>query len=126
MAGQGELLETEGGYVLRYWEQEGSGLEGTETALEIQPGQIVLTRTGAVRSQMVFRKGHRHLSSYETPYGEMSLAVHTRRMEIALDSQGGEIQLEYAIEMGGQLAGVNLFRIKLWETEGEQEREGES
>ena len=102
-----------GGYPVSYQETELTGLEGTVTKLHIRDGQVTLLREGSINSQMVFEEGRRHLSMYETPYGALSIGVNTRRMRSTLSEAGGDLEIDYAIEIDNLLAGQNLFRMNV-------------
>ena len=108
-------LDGEDGYTLSYQESELTGLEGTLTTFQIEPERVTLLRVGEVNSQMVFEEGRRHLSMYETPYGALSVGVNTRRMHSDLGLAGGNIEIDYAIEIDHAVAGQNLFRIQVRE-----------
>ena len=62
---------------------------------------------------MVFEEGRRHLSMYETPYGALSIGVNTRRMRSTVDEAGGDLEIDYAIEIDNLVAGQNLFRMNV-------------
>ena len=112
-------LEREGSsYTLSYQESELTGLEGTLTTFQIEDGRITLMRHGEVNSQMVFEEGRRHLSMYNTPYGAMTVGVNTRHLLAELDDQGGDIEIDYAIEIDHAIAGRNIFQIKGKEADG--------
>ena len=102
-----------GGYTVSYQETELTGLEGTVTRLHIKDGQVTLLREGSINSQMVFEEGRRHLSMYETPYGALSIGVNTRRMRSTLSEAGGDLEIDYAIEIDNLIAGQNLFRMNV-------------
>ena len=70
-----------------------------------------MMRQGEVYSQMVFRQGKRHLSHYRTPYGEMTIGVNARHVLVDMDETGGELELDYDIEMNHVLSGRNVFAI---------------
>lgn len=65
--------DSRGGFLVSYQESELTGLEGTTTKLHVHGGRVTLLREGGVNSQMVFEEGRRHLSMYETPYGELHI-----------------------------------------------------
>ncbi len=111
----GTLELTDTGMLLSYQETELTGMEGTVTTFEVKGPQVILTRTGKVNSQMVFEEGRRHLSMYDTPYGALSVGINTRKMRAELDARGGNIEIDYAIEIDHALAGQNLFRIHVRE-----------
>ena len=77
-----------GGFTVSYQESELTGLEGTTTKVHIGGGRVTLLREGSINSQMVFEEGMRHLSMYETPYGELSVGVNTRRMRSTVGEAG--------------------------------------
>lgn len=107
----GTLEECDGGYTLSYQESELTGLEGTTTVFHIRDGQVTLMREGEVNSLMVFEEGRRHLSMYDTPYGALAIGINTRRMRTDLGPLGGDIEIQYAIEVDHALTGLNLFQI---------------
>ena len=115
---EGRLTRDEGGYTLSYQESELTGLEGTLTTIQVEGEQVTLMRVGEVNAQMVFQEGRRHLSMYNTPYGAMAIGVNTRRLLAKLSDQGGNIEIDYAIEIDHAIAGQNFFQIKVTEAEG--------
>ena len=110
--------EGEGEYTLSYQESELTGLEGTLTTFQVEQGRITLMRIGEVNSQMVFEEGRRHLSMYDTPYGALAIGINTRRMRSSLGEHGGDIEIDYAIEIDHAMAGQNLFQINVREKKG--------
>jgi uncharacterized beta-barrel protein YwiB (DUF1934 family) len=110
---EGELSDSGGGFTLTYQESALTGLDGTRTIFQVEPGRVTLLREGQVNSQMVFEEGRRNLSLYETPYGALSVGVNTRRMKVRLGRDGGEIEIAYVIELDHAMAGENLFQISI-------------
>ncbi len=112
-------LEREGNsYTLSYQESELTGLEGTLTTFQIEPERVTLMRVGELNSQMVFEEGRRHMSMYNTPYGAMTIGVNTRHLLAELSDRGGEIEIDYAIEIDHGIAGRNVFQINVKESDG--------
>lgn len=110
---QGTMEEQAEGMFLSYEESEMTGLQGTTTSFLVEAKRIRLTRVGSIRSLMVFEEGHRHKSSYEMPYGAMEVEVHTTALEHNLSKDGGEIHLDYNIEISKNIVGSNFFHIKV-------------
>ena len=96
---------------LTYLETEMTGMGSTKTIIQAQGEEVTMMREGEVYSQMVFRQGKRHLSIYRTPYGEMTIGVHARHVMVDLDVDGGDVELDYDIEMYHALTGRNVFAI---------------
>ena len=114
----GRLVREGSSYTLSYQESELTGLEGTLTTIQVEGEQVTLMRVGEFNSQLVFQVGRRHLSVYNTPYGAMSVGVHTRHLLAELSDRGGDIEVDYSIEVDHTLAGRNIFRISVKESEG--------
>lgn len=111
---EGRLVRRgEGSFTVSYEETELTGLEGTTTVLHIDGPKVTLLREGTVNSQMVFEEGRRHLSMYETPYGALSVGINTRRMKSTLGEGGGDLEIDYAIEIDNLLAGRTMFRMNV-------------
>ena len=68
----GVLSQVGGGYHLTYRETALTGLEGTITSFQVYPEQVSMVHGHGVLADGV-REGRRHLSVYETPYGNMSV-----------------------------------------------------
>lgn len=96
---------------LSYLETELTGMGSTKTIIQIVGEEVTMMREGEVYSQMVFRQGKRHLSVYRTPYGEMTIGVHARHVLVDMDENGGDLELDYDIEMDHTLTGRNVFAI---------------
>ena len=105
--------DSQGGFTISYQESELTGLEGTTTKLHIDGGRVTLLREGNTNSQMVFEEGRRHLSMYETHFGELSIGINTKRMRSTVDEAGGDLEIDYAIEIDNLVAGQNLFRMNV-------------
>ena len=114
---EGRLTRDETGYTLTYQESELTGLEGTLTTIQVEGEQVTLMRAGEFNAQMVFQEGRRHLSMYNTPYGAMAIGVNTRHLLADLNDHGGDIEIDYAIEVDHAIAGRNVFQIKVKEAE---------
>jgi len=109
----GNLSKEENGYTIAYQESELTGLEGTTTRLRIEGPKVTLVREGSVNSQMIFEEGKKHLSMYETPYGSMAVGIATRRVASTIGESGGDLRINYAIEIDNLLVGRTLFRINI-------------
>ena len=109
----GTLSQKEAGYLLTYKESELTGLDGTTTTFQVEPGRVTLVRLGEVNSQMIFEEGQKHVSLYETPYGSMTIGVAAHKVRSTLDETGGLIEINYALEIDHAIAGENYFHIQV-------------
>ena len=114
---EGRLEKADDIYTLTYQESEITGLGSTLTTILVEGEQVTMMRAGEFNAQMVFQEGRRHLSLYNTPYGSMTIGVHTNHLMAELTDQGGDIEVDYAIEMDHAVAGRNIFRINVKEAD---------
>ncbi|MBR4098443.1 MAG: DUF1934 domain-containing protein [Clostridium sp.] len=115
---EGSMERKGDSYALSYEESELTGLEGTLTTILVEGERVTLLRLGEVNTQMVFQEGLRHMSMYNTPYGAMEVGIHTRYLMAEVNDKGGDIEVDYNIEVDHVLAGRNIFQINVKESEG--------
>ena len=115
---EGKLSRAGSTYTITYEESEVTGMEGTVTTILVEGEQVTMMRLGEFSAQMVFQEGRRHLSMYNTPYGTMEIGVNTHHLLAEIDDQGGDIEVDYAIEVDHALAGRNIFKINVKEASG--------
>ncbi|MDK2799353.1 MAG: hypothetical protein PWP27_1235 [Clostridiales bacterium] len=112
---QGKYYKKGDHYFITYKETEITGMEGTTTTLKIGDGKITLMRFGQNNSQLIFEKGQKHLCYYETEYGSFTVGVFSNDVNINLDDYGGEIAVDYSLEIDHAKAGENDFYLQIRE-----------
>ena len=111
----GEYAQEDAEIVFSYMESEMTGMEGTRTTFRISPHQVTLTREGTLNAQMVFEQGKKHVFLYETPFGATSMGVDTKRLVHNLGEQGGEMEIDYTIDVDSVIVSENSFIISVRE-----------
>lgn len=102
-------------YYVTYKESEVTGMEGTTTTLKIAGGMVTLMRFGTVNSQMVFEQGQKHVSHYDTTFGAFTIGVFASEVDVKMDDNGGEIRVDYHLEVDNSKTGENDFFIQVRE-----------
>jgi uncharacterized beta-barrel protein YwiB (DUF1934 family) len=74
---------------------------------------VTLTRTGALKSQMVFQQGVPHESLYQMPFGALMLTVKATRLFYDIVPDGGVIDLSYNINIENTEAGVIDYHLDI-------------
>lgn len=98
-----------------YMETEVTGLAGTRTSVIVRPGEVVVDRDGSITSRMVFRQGMKNSFQYATPYGMATLNVSTRKINQRFDERGGELEVDYAVDMEHSMVMRNKMKLKITE-----------
>ena len=110
---EGTMEFRDGGWDISYEESALTGLEGVTTTFRVEPGQVILTRTGKLNSQMVFRKGVPHESLYQMEFGALMITVEATFMFFDIVSDGGTIDLSYAISIENTEAGMIDYHLDI-------------
>ena len=110
---EGTMEFRSGGWDLSYEESELTGLAGVTTTFRVEPDKVVLTRTGALKSQRVFQQGVAHESLYQMPFGALMLTVKATSLFYDIVSDGGVIDLNYNISIENTEAGVIDYHLDI-------------
>ena len=110
---EGTMEFRDGGWDISYQESALTGLEGVTTTFRVEQGKVTLSRTGKLRSQMVFQQGVVHASLYQTEFGALMLAVKSTRVFYDIVPDGGVIDLVYRIEIENTAAGEIDYHLDI-------------
>ena len=102
-----------GCWELCYEETALTGMEGVFTSFLIEPEKIVLTRSGKLNSQMVFKEGVAHDSLYQMSFGALMLTVKAQYISYTIDENGGTVDLIYSIEIEQNAAGTIEYHLEI-------------
>lgn len=110
---EGVLEQKSDGWLITYEESSLTGLEGVTTTFEVSPDQIILTRTGALRSQMIFQLGVPHESLYQMEFGALLICVCAQRLAYQLSETGGTVDLTYGIDIENTGGGIVEYHLEI-------------
>lgn len=97
----GRYIQRDGKYYVSYEGSEITGYDKTTTTLKIKDNNVSLVRFGQGNgaSQMVFEPKKQYTGIYRTPLGNFSVDVYTNEMRVAVDENGGELELDYFVQL---------------------------
>lgn len=98
-------------HLLEYEDTSPGGIVGT-TRLQLQGGQVLLTRSQDPTSQMFFKAGMPSQNRVESPQGRLNVDVFPLTVQYGIDENGGEVRLVYELSADGQAIGVNHLHLK--------------
>ena len=110
---EGTMEFRDGGWDICYKESELTGLQGVTTTFRVEPGTITLSRTGGLKSQMVFRQGVPHDSLYQMEFGALMITVCAQSIFFDITPAGGFIDLVYTIELEKSAAGTVDYHLDI-------------
>ena len=110
---EGTMEFRDGGWDICYEESELTGLRGVTTTFRVEPGAVILSRTGALKSQMIFRQGQSHDSLYQMDFGTLMITVCATSILFDLTPDGGFIDLVYDIKIEKSEAGTVDYHLDI-------------
>jgi uncharacterized beta-barrel protein YwiB (DUF1934 family) len=98
---EGSCVEKNDSIYITYKESELSGMEGTTTTLKITSNSLSIIRFGTYNSKLEFKRDEKTLTNYQTPYGNMTMTIDTKLLDIDLcQGEKSSIHLKYTLETG--------------------------
>ena len=110
---EGTMDFRDGGWDISYQESDLTGLTGVTTTFRIEAGQVTLTCTGGLHSQLVFRQGVPHESLYQMPFGALMISVCASQVMFDITPEGGFVDLVYSIEIENTEAGMIDYHLDI-------------
>jgi len=110
---EGIMAYRDGGWDISYQESALTGLEGVTTTFRVEPGKVILTRTGKLRSEMIFEEGVPHETLYQMAFGTLMMTVKATFVFFDLVEDGGTIDLSYNLDIENTAAGVIDYHLDI-------------
>ena len=110
---EGTMEFRDGGWDISYEESQLTGLEGVTTTFRVEPGKVILERTGNLRSKLVFQKDVPHDSLYQMSFGTMMITVCAQYLFFDIVEDGGVIDLLYSISIENNAAGTVDYHLDI-------------
>ena len=96
----GTYLRKDNTHYLSYEEADEDG-KITKNRIKITPDSIEMTKQGGITTQMIFIKGQKQYACYETPFGELTLGMTTKRIKVTEEDMQLSVALRYDLEVNG-------------------------
>ena len=111
---EGTLEELgDGSWDISYEETDLTGLAGVTTLFHLEPGKVVLRRTGTLRSEMIFQEGVSHDSLYQMEFGALLITVCAQQINARISQRGGVVDLTYTIHIEGMESGLVEYHLEI-------------
>lgn len=110
---EGTMELRNGGWDISYEESALTGLEGVTTTFRVEPGRVILKRTGKLKSEMIFEEGVSHDSLYQMAFGALLMTVKATFVFFDIVEDGGTIDLSYNIDIENTEAGIIDYHLDI-------------
>ena len=107
----GEYTREGGVTSFSYTESELTGYVGKQTTFSVEDDMVVLTRADGMNGKLIFSRAQKHNFLYETEFGSMMMGVDTHNLSQNFNEDGGELEIEYDIDVDNVVISRNTFEI---------------
>lgn len=80
--------------------------------LSIEKDRVTMTRKGDYSNVMVFMPDHRFEGVYQTPFGNMDMAVFSRGVRCSIGETKGSVHLKYQLDIQGAYTSTNELHLE--------------
>lgn len=108
---QGDYKKTEDGCVIEYIEKPAEGME-VRNRIVMNSESTVISKSGAVESEMVFIPGKESSVEYKTPFGVIDMMICCEEVIVDEKKYTGDITILYDLKSGEQLVAHCNTRIE--------------
>ena len=86
------------------YEEPVEGMAGTvRNTIKITGDSVFeIIKSGLANAHMVFEKDKINMTQYETPYGELLVGIHTRKIEVEISEANIAVAVNYALDINDE------------------------
>lgn len=106
----GTMKKTKGGYRIEFNEENNTV---TTTIDTFEDNMVSVNRVGQVNTHMVFADGKAHTCICNTGIFPLQMRVRTKKLTNSLSMQGGKLDIDYSVEIVGNLAERNRLTFSV-------------
>ena len=106
----GTLKKTKNGFRIEYNEENDTV---TTTIDTFEDDTVSVNRVGPINTHMVFADGKSHTCICNTGFFPLQMRVRTKRLVNSLSMDGGKIDIDYTVEIVGNLAEKNKISFSV-------------
>ena len=111
-----EVEENEKGIVLTYEENITDNQPGVHSKVAVnKDGSVCINRSGGFGGELFIEQGKRHLCSYVTPYGDMTIGIFGDYVKSNIIDGTGNLEMQYSIDVNSGLLSKNKVEIRISE-----------
>jgi len=95
------------------YQDDAEGIDSSRTVVKIDPERerVLLLRHEPAAMKQEFVCGKKQEGYFKTAYGEIKMAVKTKRLEMEISDNSGLIRINYQVFLGGELNAEHHLKI---------------
>lgn len=113
----GSYKEKDGKQYIAYKEYGENGKDPVTSVLKIEKNKVEMIHTGD-STRLILEKGQRHSCQYDTGFGSLMVGVFTSNISSTLGKNGGNLKINYTLDINSSLSSKNEISITVKEAKG--------
>ena len=94
------------------------GFDGvTKNIIKLQDNCMDITKRGVTNVHMVFEKGKKNVTCYETPFGSLMLGINAKKIQIKEEENDIFVDVDYALELNYEHLADCKIKVAIWSKE---------
>lgn len=103
----GQYYYRRGRHYITYEDMVEDTRESIRNLVWISPEEMVVRKSGAITTEMIFRPNEETLTHYNTPFGAVEMGIHTKRLQIQESDEKLLVKVHYTLELDYQIVSEN-------------------
>ncbi len=95
----GDYFFKNGKHYIIYEEIEEDSRQITKNTIKIDGDSMDIMKKGNINTHMVFQKNKKNLSCYMTPFGELTVGIHTSEVHVEKEEDTLTANIRYALDI---------------------------
>lgn len=102
MVTTGDYFLKNGKHYIIYEEIEEGSKQMTKNTIKAAEDTIDIIKKGSISTHMIFQKYKKNIACYTTPFGELTVGIHTNEVHIEEDEDTLNIGVRYALDINDE------------------------
>lgn len=108
---RGEQIEKNGSIYITFLEYD--TIKDSKTTIKISDEEVLILKSGEVKTRMKFKEGVKFRSTYSTPYGNFDMSIYTYKISKKITNKEIKVNLDYKIKISGLMDANNRIELRV-------------
>ena len=98
----GDYFLKNGKHYIIYEEIEEGSNDITKNTIKVAPDTMDIIKKGNINTHMIFQKNKKNISCYLTPFGELTVGIHTNEVHVEEGEDVLKIEIQYSLDINDE------------------------
>lgn len=98
----GDYFLKNGKHYIIYEEIEEGSKDITKNTIKVAQDTMDIIKKGSINTHMIFQKNKKNISCYLTPFGELTVGIHTNEVYVEEGEDVLKIEIQYSLDINDE------------------------